>query len=164
MLTASPSYSDVAVVCPRLSRLVKVIGRLALTLAGITANWAGENEAQTPQSLKWLAREVKLNKTFILAEASSELIEDGANYAQQLEQAMAASTALKLDAAVLIGTGIRMPLGLLTGSSTSAIQVAAEGSQAAATVLYLNLVKLYSRLTPACQKRATWFISSDVMP
>ena len=136
--------------------------RSAGSIGGITANWSGENQQQTAQKLKWIATEMKLNKTFILAEASSELIEDGPAYVQYLMAIMAAETAYRLDAAILAGTGVGMPLGLLNSPGT--IVVPAESGQAAGTIVYDNLVKMYARLSPHAQKNGTWFISPDAIP
>ena len=46
-----------------------VCGTQRTAIAGLLANWAGEAEQQTPQKLKWIMEEVKLNKIFVLAEA-----------------------------------------------------------------------------------------------
>lgn len=132
------------------------------SIGGLKANWAGEGREQSKQRLKWRAVELKLHKTFILAEASNELAEDGAGYTSQLTTAMSAATAYTLDDAILQGSGVGEPLGLI--GHASAIQIAAEGGQSVDTVLYENLVNLYSRLTPACQKKATWFISPNLIP
>jgi len=131
-------------------------------VAGLIANWAAEAEQQSPQVMKWIQREMKLKKTFILSEASSELAEDGINYSTQLSEGMSLATAQTLDAAILYGTGVGMPLGIL--NSPGAIEIAREGSQAADTIVWDNLVKMYARLSPACQKRAVWFVTPDALP
>jgi HK97 family phage major capsid protein len=131
-------------------------------VAGLLANWAAEAEQQAPQVMKWIQREMKLKKTFILSEASTELVEDGINYSAQLSEAMSLTTAQTLDAAILNGTGVGMPLGIL--NSPSAIEIAKEASQPADTIVWANLVKMYARLSPAAQKRAVWFVTPDALP
>lgn len=131
-------------------------------VAGLIAHWAAEARDQNLQRLKWRAAELKLNKTFILAEASSELVEDGVNYEAQLNQAMSLATAQTLDAGILYGTGVGMPLGVI--NSSSAIEIPKEAGQAADTVVWQNLVRMWSRLTAASRKRATWFVSSSLLP
>lgn len=131
-------------------------------IAGLRAYWSAENDSQTPQSLKWRAVELKLNKTFILAESSLELLEDGVGYTAQLTTAMGEASAYALDSGILYGTGAGQPLGLL--NHASALQIAAESGQAADTVLFENLVNLWARLAPACQKRAAWFCSPNLIP
>ena len=131
-------------------------------VAGLLARWTGEASQQTPQTMKWRAIEMKLRKTFILSEASSELVEDGISYEAQLNESMSLATAQALDAAILYGSGNGQPLGIV--NSPGAIQIAAEGGQAADTVVWLNLVNMYARLTPAAQKRAVWFVSPQVLP
>lgn len=131
-------------------------------VAGLLANWAGENSEQTAQVMKWRAVAMKLRKTFILSEASSELVEDGISYEAQLTSGMSIATAQTLDAGILYGTGVGQPLGIL--NSPGAIEIAKEGSQTADTIVWENLVKMYSRLAPGCQKRATWFCSPQSLP
>jgi HK97 family phage major capsid protein len=131
-------------------------------VAGLIARWSAEAEQQTPQVMKWTAREMKLKKTFILSEASSELVEDGINYAQQLTEGMSLATAQALDAAILYGTGVGMPLGII--NSPGALEIPKESGQIADTLTWGNLVAMYARLSPACQKRATWFVTPDALP
>lgn len=132
------------------------------TIAGLAANWSAENEQQPRQKMKWIAEEVKLNKTFILTEASSELVEDGVNYVEQLKRAMAESTAYLLDSAILYGNGVGKPIGLI--NSPGVVVASKKSGQTADTVVFENLVAMYSRLTPRAQKNGTWFISTDLMP
>ena len=136
-------------------------------IAGLNGTWAVEGGTQTSQRLRWRGVTLKLSKIFILAEASSELLEDipgiaGNGYSGQLTGMMATASAYSLDSAILKGTGVGMPLGILMSAST--IVVAEESGQTADTLVYQNLVKMYSRLMPASQKRGTWYISSDVLP
>lgn len=131
-------------------------------LAGLSGNWSAEGATQTAQRLRWRQVNVPANKLFILAEASGELAEDGLGFAMQLQQGLSTAAAYSLDAAILGGTGVGQPLGIL--SDPAAISVNPESGQAADSVLFQNLVNVYSRLAPACQKRATWFISPGVLP
>lgn len=130
--------------------------------AGLVGNWASETGQQTPQAMKWREINLDMGKVFILSEASSELEEDAPGYAQELEQGMSEETALTLDAAVYAGTGVKRPLGLM--GHASVITVVKESGQAADTVLFQNLVNMYARLTPACKKRAVWFVSPGILP
>lgn len=134
----------------------------ASAIAGIAGNWAAENQSQTAQVLKWRSVELKLNKVFILAEASGELAEDGLNYSSQLTNVMSEATAYTLDDALLAGTGAGQPIGLI--GHASAVSISPESGQAAGSILYQNLVNMYSRMAPACQKRAVWYISSSAWP
>lgn len=131
-------------------------------IAGISGNWANENSAQTAQALKWRSVESKLNKIFVLAEASNELAADGLNYTAQLTGAMSTATAYSLDSAILAGTGVGQPRGII--GHASAIEVTPESGQAADTILFDNLVHMWSRVAPACQKRAVWFVTPSAWP
>ncbi len=131
-------------------------------VAGLLARWSAEGAMQTAQVLKWVATELKLAKIFVLSEATSELLEDGVSYEQQISSTMSVATAQTLDSGILFGSGVGQPLGII--NSTSAIAIAAEGGQTADTVVWENLVKMWTRLTPASRKRATWFVTSSLLP
>lgn len=131
-------------------------------LAGLTGNWSAEGATEAAQRLRFRQVIVPANKLFIHAEASGELAEDGLGFGAQLQQGLSTAAAYSLDDAIVAGSGIGRPLGIL--NDPAAIAVTPESGQAADTVLFQNLVNVYSRLAPACQKRATWFISPGVLP
>jgi HK97 family phage major capsid protein len=136
----------------------------SVSIAGIAANWVAEGSSGTSQKLKFRMVTAKLHKVMVLAESSNELLEDagGAGYAVQLETAMKTATAYTLDEAILDGTGVGQPLGIHRAAST--IEVAPESGQVADTLRFQNLVDMWARLHPSCQRRAIWFFSPDLLP
>lgn len=130
-------------------------------LAGLQVDWKAENAAATGQAMKWRTVELKLHKLLAMAEASGELLEDAPGYASMVTSALGADAAMRLDHALIAGSGVATPTGYLTASSV--IEVAPESGQTADTVIAENFVKLWSRLHPACKRRAVWLLSPDVM-
>lgn len=130
--------------------------------AGLIGNWYAEGETMTSQVLRWRELTLKLHKVGILSEVSSELEEDARGYVTELQQGMSEETALTLDAAVYAGTGAKRPLGLMNHKSV--ITIVKESGQAADTVVFANIVNLYSRLAPRCKKNAVWFVSPGILP
>lgn len=130
-------------------------------IAGLNAQWTAESQQRTNQTMKFRAVEMRLKKLILMAAASNELLEDGVNFETQLRTAMGQDAAYKLDAAIIGGTGVGQPLGFL--GHPSVIGIEPESGQATDSVLYFNLVKMFARLAPACQKRATWFIAPSVL-
>lgn len=132
------------------------------TIAGVRGNWVAENSQQTPQALKFKMVDLKLHKVMILGEGSNELLSDGVGFAAYMQAVMSENSAVTLDDAILNGTGVGQPLGIL--NSPSAIEVAADSAQTQDTVTYSNLVNLYSRVHPTCQRRGVWFYTPGMLP
>lgn len=137
------------------------VQKRATGIAGLNSQWTAESQQRTPQAMKFRAVELKLNKLMLLAAASNELLEDGVNFESQLRTAMGQDAAYKLDASVVAGSGVGQPLGFINHASV--IGINPESGQAADTVIYSNLVAMFARLAPACQKRAVWFIAPSVL-
>lgn len=66
------------------------------------------------------------------------------------------------DDAFINGSGSGMPQGFL--NAEAAVTVAKESGQAAASVVYENIVKMYARMIPGSLNKAVWIISPDVIP
>jgi HK97 family phage major capsid protein len=67
-----------------------------------------------------------------------------------------------LDDAFLNGHGAGQPLGVL--NCPCLIEVAKESSQTAATIVYENIINMFSRLHPNCMSKAKWVCSITAMP
>ena len=99
----------------------------------------------------------------VLAVTSSELAEDATpDYLVQLELALGRAIGKKFDRAALTGTGAGQPLGILNAPAT--ITVSKEGGQAAATLKWENVVKMWARLAPGCHERTFWLMHPSVLP
>ncbi len=55
-----------------------------------------------------------------------------------------------------------MPLGVL--NDPALIIVTKESGQAAKTIVYENIINLFSRLHPACVNNAVWVVNSTAIP
>ena len=66
----------------------------------------------------------------------------------------------KLNGAILSGDGVGKPTGIL--NSGFKIQVAAEGGQAADTVVAKNVIKMFSKMLPAARANSVWYINAAV--
>ena len=131
------------------------------TLAGLQVDWKAENASVAGQVMKWRTVELKLHKLMAMAEASGELLEDAPGYASMVTSALGADAAMRLDHALIAGSGVATPTGYLTAGSV--IEVAPGSGQAADTVIAENFVDMWKRLHPACKRRAVWLLSPDVM-
>lgn len=93
---------------------------------------------------------------------SSELIEDSPQaFGNYVSLIAAAAYARSENRIFMRGTGVGQPLGMLNASST--VDVVKEGGQAAATVLYENVLNLERRLLGSSWERANWYCHQTVL-
>lgn len=100
-------------------------------------------------------------KLAILVEASNELLLDG-SYQQGLDAVIVKAMSWYLDFGFLRGSGAREPLGVL--NAPSLITVTKESGQAASTIVYENLTKMFSRLHPASVNKSVWVANPTTIP
>jgi HK97 family phage major capsid protein len=129
---------------------------------GFTAEWSDENVDTTAQVGKFRMIRLNAKKLKLYSEASSELVADGVSFESQLGQAMMKACSWGLDSACFTGTGSGQPLGVL--NDPALVVVAKEAGQQTATILYENIVKMYSRLHPSAMKGAVWCANSTCLP
>ncbi len=68
----------------------------------------------------------------------------------------------QISRAILAGDGIGKPKGLWNSNST--VVVDKESGQAADTVVFENIVKMWSRLQSSCMPNSVWIINQDLLP
>ncbi|MGH8547255.1 MAG: phage major capsid protein [Methylococcales bacterium] len=93
---------------------------------------------------------------------SADLLSDAPSFEVQLRKIMADSASFSLDESFLVGDGVGKPLGIL--SSPSAITVTKESGQAADTIVYRNLTRMWARLLPSSTGTAVWLAHPSVVP
>lgn len=105
---------------------------------------------------------LEVTKQTALAHVTNELVNDAAGgFAMYIEQMFPEAIAFFEDVDFLTGTGVGEPLGALTTSNNALIAVAKETTQPAATILWENVLKMYSRMLPSSLARAVWVVSPD---
>lgn len=129
---------------------------------GVIAYWAAEGDTLTESSPEVRSLTLTANKLTILTSVTSELVNDTPNFDADLTRVLRESISWYLDYNLLRGDGAGKPLGLL--NSPGIISVAAEGGQAADTVLYQNVKKMYARMIPASRGNAIWLANPDTIP
>jgi len=125
---------------------------------GVQVYWAGEAQTVTPKQPVLLERELRLQKLMGLAYATHEL-EQNSNFVSDLyTRAFQTAINRELEAAILSGTGVGKPLGMIPGNHTATVNK--ETGQAAATVLYENIIKMSNRAID--KSKSVWVIHPDV--
>lgn len=131
-------------------------------LAGFEIQWTPELGTMDLQVGKIRRIKLKARKGAILAEASNELSADGLDFDGQLNRIMVKALSYGLDKSFLFGAGGNQPLGALV--SAARITVAKEGGQAAGTIYYDNIAKMFARMDPASIANSVWLANPTTIP
>lgn len=132
------------------------------TTGGILAYWDSEASAATQSKPSLESTTHKLNKLRALVPVTEELMEDASAMDAYLRRKAPEKISFKVNLAILQGTGVGQPLGILNSGST--VTVSKESSQVADTIVGMNLVKMYSRMPAANLANAVWVMNQDCLP
>ncbi len=129
---------------------------------GIRGYWADEAEEKTASKPKFRKIELNLKKLVGLCYATDELLEDASALEGVIRQGFTSEFGFLLDDAIINGAGAGMPLGIMNAESL--VEVDKEAGQDAATLVFENVVKMYSRLFATSRQNAVWLINQNVEP
>lgn len=127
---------------------------------GIRGYWVAEAGTLTASQPRFKQMEWNLKKLAALLYVTSELLQDTTALAGRAQTWAAKELSFLRDDAILNGGGAGTPLGIL--SSTALVSVAKETGQAAATLVYNNIVKMWARMWAPARAKAVWFINQDI--
>lgn len=127
---------------------------------GIQAYWENEAGQKTQSKPQLTEKTVKANKIIALVPMTDELLQDAPAMAAYVNSKAPEKIDFKVNDAILNGTGVGQPLGIL--NSGALITVAQESGQAADTVVFKNIVNMYTRMTDAGKRRGVWLVNGDV--
>lgn len=129
---------------------------------GIQSYWVPEGEKLTGTKPKIRTQTLELNKLTGLCYATDELMQDSAVAGQVISSGFASELAFKTDDSIVNGNGAGMPMGIL--NSPALVVVPKQAGQTAKTILFENVVDMYSRLVASSDANACWLINKDVLP
>jgi HK97 family phage major capsid protein len=129
---------------------------------GVLAYWTAEADTVTANKPKFREIDIKLEKLMALCYITDELLQDASALETIVRQAYADEISFKLDDAIINGTGVGQPLGIL--NAPALISVAKEAGQAADTILYENVLKMWTRMPARFRKNAVWYINQEDEP
>lgn len=130
---------------------------------GMVAYWT-EEAGQLSETEAQFGRVVlEAKKLTGYSEVPNELFADSVtSFSAFLNQVWPQAIAFFEDLAFFSGSGAGEPLGFL--NAPAAVSVAKETSQAANTIKWQNIVKMFSRMLPASLGRAVWVANIDTFP
>lgn len=126
---------------------------------GVRGYWLHEGGTKTATAPSFRKIELKLKKLIGLCYATDELLQDASAMESIIMQAFSEEFAWLIDDAILRGTGVGQPLGIL--NSPALVTVNAEANQGAATILYQNVLKMRMRMWARSRANAVWFNNQD---
>lgn len=129
---------------------------------GVQAYWESEAGQKTQSKPVFGQNSVRLNKLIALVPVTDEMLQDAPQIDSYLRRKVPEVMTAKLNTALLFGTGAGQPLGML--NSPALITVAKEVSQAADSVVFENIVNMYSRMAAASIPRSVWLINQALFP
>lgn len=131
---------------------------------GVQASWLGEAaDVSTVREPTFSQLVLTARKLTGYTRASNELIQDSAISLEAIiGELFPVAIAYFEDEAFINGTGAGQPLGIINGDAL--ISVAKETGQVATTLVYENIVKMFSRMLPQSINRAVWVMHPDTFP
>lgn len=130
------------------------------TSSGVQVYWEGEGIAPTNSKPALEMATTRLSKLTALVPISEELLEDAPGIESWLRSKAPAKMAAKINTALVRGTGVGQPLGIL--KSPSLISVAKDSGQVAATISFQNISNMWMRMYDPCRANAVWLINQDI--
>lgn len=129
---------------------------------GVQVYWGAEADEASAKKPKVRRMLLELKDLIGLAYASNRLLRDASALGAIFTQAFAEEMNFMIEDSLINGDGVGKPIGIL--NSGAVVSVAKETGQAAATINYENIVKMYSRLWLRSRPNAVWVYNQDIEP
>lgn len=137
------------------------------TSGGVQVYWEGEAQAPSASKPAFELGTLRLAKLMALVPISEELLADASGLESWLRAKAPAKMAAKINTAIIAGTGVGQPLGIIPSYSAvgaSVVQVSKDTSQPADTIWMTNIENMYSRMYAPWRRNAVWLINQDLEP
>ena len=145
--------------------VVDETSRASSLYGGIVAYWDAESASATESAPAFGRIMLTARKLVGYVEVPNELITDSIISLEAfLNTAFPRAIAFQEDEAFLTGNGSDRPLGVLNASNPALISVTKETGQAASTIVWENIVNMYSRMFPASLGRGIWVANINTFP
>jgi HK97 family phage major capsid protein len=129
---------------------------------GVQSYWVGEGSTAPMTKPKFRLIELDLKKLVVNWTVTDEMMADAAVMNTIANQAFSEEIMFTTEDTMFRGTGAGQPLGILNANAT--VSVAKETGQPSKTIVYENVLKMWSRMWSRSQKNAVWFVNQDCLP
>ncbi len=132
---------------------------------GIVCYWTEEGASLTGTSATFGRVVLDAKKLTAYTEVPNELLSDTiSSFEAFINMMFPEAMSFYEDDAYMNGSGVGEPIGFLDAANSARISVAKESGQAAGTILWENIIKMYARMLPGSLNRAVWIVSPDTFP
>ncbi len=132
--------------------------------SGVQAYWRNEGPALTGSKLALGTSMLRLHELTVLAPVTNELLDDAPALGSYLQPLASERIMWKTNEAILFGTGVGQPKGVLAAANAALIVQAKDTSQATATISNANISNMVSRLKAGELMNAVWLGNPDILP
>lgn len=129
---------------------------------GIRTYWLGEGQTKLASKPEFDMLEMKLKKLAAICYATDELLEDATALEGLITNIFPQEMAFTIDDAILYGTGVGQPLGIVNSGAT--VIVPKVTSQPAKTVVYENTLAMLAAFYESGGSQPVWIINRNVLP
>lgn len=130
---------------------------------GLEFKFIAEKATKTTSQPKIAQIELKARTLYAMTAVTNQLLQDsGPSVEMMLRKMYVNGTSWKMDEQIFRGTGAGSPLGIL--NSDGLITVAKEAGQAASTIVWENVTKMFSQLIPSLMGKAVWYVHPSCIP
>ena len=135
---------------------------------GVTIYRPDEAGAKTASKPTYRQMTLTLHKLIGMVDVTDELLEDASVLAleQDLSYKFTAAINFTKDEDYIVGTGVGQALGLLSAITPGGpvISVAARPAQPAATIIWENIIDMWSRMHARSKANAVWMVNHGCFP
>lgn len=129
---------------------------------GIIAYWLAEAGNKSTSAPKFREMILKLKKMAVVVPTTDELLNDKATLEAFIRTGSNLALVKEAEKQVIRGAGAGQPLGIL--NSGALVTVDAEVGQLADTIVYQNIVNMWSRMYADSRTNAIWMINQSIEP
>lgn len=129
---------------------------------GVQAYWLSEAATVTQSKPKLNVTTIRAEKLIAVVPVTDELLADAPALTTWLSDKAGDKITYKVNEAIINGTGVGTPAGIIGAGGT--VSQAAESGQTAATVVYNNITKMWSRMRDSQRRGAIWIANQDLEP
>lgn len=141
---------------------IDTTSNVSSVFGGVVCYWT-EEAASLVESQATFGRIVlDAKKLTGYAEVPNELLADAPAFASFFDTIFPRAIAWYEDIAFMTGTGVGEPLGFINCPASE--NVSKETGQAADTIVWENVIKMFARMLPTALGSAVWLASIDVFP
>lgn len=126
---------------------------------GIQAYWEKEGGQKQQSKPQLTELTVKAHKVIALVPMTDELLQDAPAMASYVNRKAPEKIDYKVSEAIIKGTGVGQPLGILNSPGT--IYIPAESGQAPDSVVMQNVMRQYYGMNSRSRARAVWLMNAD---